>query len=108
MALQTPVRSVHDCVAIVGEMVAEGWSADARPISKSHAYAYSAPPDNAALLFHIAVEKLDTVRQGHHREYFETGTAGGVVDQPAGDRRRLRAHDDLALACRRTWPNPLI
>jgi hypothetical protein len=108
MAPRMPVRSVHDrcngrrdgCGTVVGRCQTD---------SKSHAYAYSPPPDNAALLFHIAVEKLDTVGQGHHREYFETGAARGVVDQPARDRRRLRAHNDLGLACRRIrGPNPLV
>jgi hypothetical protein len=79
------------------------------PISKRHAYAYTPPPDNAAFLSHIAVEKLKTLRQRDHRKYLEARAARGVIDQFAGDRRRLRAHDDLGLACRRTrGPNALV
>jgi hypothetical protein len=66
--------------------------------SKSHADADSPPPDDAASFSHIAVEKLDAIGQRHHRKYLETRSAPGVVDQPAGNRRQLRAHDDLGLA----------
>jgi hypothetical protein len=75
---------------------------DARAHSKSHADANSPPPDNAAFLSHIAVEELDAVRQRYHRKYFKTSAAAGIVDQSAGDRGRLRAHDDLGLARLRT------
>jgi hypothetical protein len=81
----------------------------AGPISKRHAYAYAPPPNDAAFLSHIAVEKLKTVRQHYHRKYFETRATRGIVDQFAGDRRRLRAHDDLGLACPRIrGPNSLV
>jgi hypothetical protein len=80
-----------------------------RTNSKGDADAYPPPPNNAALLSDIAVDKLDTLRQRYHRKYLEARAARGVVDQFAGDRRRLRAHDDLGLARRRIrGPNSLI
>jgi hypothetical protein len=55
------------------------------------------------------VVQLDAIGQLYHRKYFETRAAPGVVDQSAGDRGRLRVHDDLGLACLRTrGPNSLI
>jgi hypothetical protein len=77
--------------------------------SKSDAYAYPPPPNDAASLSHISVEELKTLRQRHHRKYFETGAAWRVIDQSAGDHGRLRVHDDLGLACLSTrGPNSLV
>jgi hypothetical protein len=79
------------------------------PNSKGNADAYSPPPDDPASLSDIAVEKLDTIWQRHHRKYFKTRAAWRVVDQSTRDRRRLRVHDDLGFGCSRTrGPNSLV
>src|ERR1700680_833081 len=77
--------------------------------SKNRPYADPPPPNDAASLSDIAVAELKTLRQRHHRKHFETGAARGVIDQSAGDRGRLRVHDDLGLGCLSTrGPNSLV
>jgi len=67
--------------------------------SESHADANTPPPDHAAFLFHVAVEKLEPLRYRHHREDLNTRAAGRIVDQTAGKHGELGAHDDLGLGC---------
>ena len=55
----------------------------------------AATPYHAALLFYRAVDKFETVRQHHHREHFKAGSAGGIIDNSAVDRRRLERRNDL-------------
>ena len=77
--------------------------------SEGHADPYAPSPDHTAFLPDLAVKKLEALGQVDHRKYFEAGAARGVVDQSAGNRRQLRAHDDLGLACLRSrGPNTLI
>ena len=77
--------------------------------SERDAYPYAPPPHHTASLSDLAVEKFEALRQTDHRKYFEAGPARGVIDQSAGNRRQLRAHDDLGLACLRSrGPNALI
>lgn len=77
--------------------------------SEGHADAYAPPPNDAAFLSDLAVKKLEALGQIDHWKYFEAGAARGIVDQSAGNRRQLRAHDDLGLACLRSrGPNALI
>src|SRR3974390_906017 len=65
--------------------------------SERHAYPYAPPPDHAALLSDLAVEKLEALGQIDHGKYFEAGPAPGGIDQSAGHRRPLWAHHDLRL-----------
>ena len=69
----------------------------------------AAPPNDAAFLFHAAVEQFESIRQRHHRKDFKASAAPRIVDQPAGDHRLLGTRDDLRLRrVRGTRPNALI
>jgi hypothetical protein len=68
----------------------------------------AAPPNDAAFLFHAAVEQFESLRQRHHRKDFKASAAPRIVDQPAGDHRLLGTRDDLRLRRVRTRPNALI
>jgi hypothetical protein len=54
----------------------------------------STPPNDAGLLFHIAIKKLKAIRQGLLTKDLETSATGGVIDDRAGDNRQLRSDDD--------------
>src|ERR1700745_1604983 len=90
-------------------LVAAGTRSPPAARSEGHADPYAPSPEHTAFLPDLAVKKLEALGQVDHRKYFEAGAARGVIDQPAGNRRQLRAHDDLGLACLRSrGPNALI
>src|SRR5947209_6461148 len=64
---------------------------------KRHADPHAAPPHDAAFLFHPAMEQLEPVGHSDHRENLKTGTAGGIIDQPASNHARLSGGYDLGL-----------
>src|SRR5260370_28560069 len=55
----------------------------------------STPPNDAGLLFHIAIKKFKAIRQGLLTKDLETSATGGVIDDRAGDNWQLRSDDDV-------------
>lgn len=66
-------------------------------ILECHADANAASPNDAALLFHAAIVEFETLGHRPQAVDVETCAAGGVVDDPAGQDRKLRAGNDLAV-----------
>src|SRR3954453_4489478 len=68
--------------------------ADRSVALKYHPEPQSTSPNDAALLFHAAIEELESVRHRSLAADFETRAAGGVIDDRAGHDRVLATDDD--------------
>src|SRR3954471_24796149 len=67
--------------------------ADRTVALKYHPEPQPTSPNDAALLFHAAIEELESVRHRALAADFETRAAGGVIDDRAGHDRVLATDD---------------